>query len=298
MAQSLSFLEIAQKALVETGSPMSPSEIWAFAESKKWKTDSVGKTPWATISAQIYVSIKNDPISPFQQVSKRPTRFALSGWGETIDRIVSDFNARMLEEENIPVKERKLHPVLTQFVFSHPHFRAYTKTIYHEISTKSIKGKNRWLHPDLVGVRFNFDEYTEETVSLQKLMATADCYLFSFEVKVNLHFGNLREAFFQAVSNSSWANEGYLAALNIEEDSDLMDELSRLSKAFGIGVLKLDSTKPEESEILFQSNPKPNLDFTTIDRLAEENKNFRDFLKNIAEDVKLGKVKSSYDTKE
>ncbi|PJZ84280.1 HTH domain-containing protein [Leptospira harrisiae] len=296
MAQSLSFLEIAQKALVETGNPMSPSEIWTFAKNKNWKTDSVGKTPWATISAQIYLSIKNDPVTPFQQVSKRPTRFALSDWGGAVDQKVSDFNARMSEEENTAVKERELHPVLTQFVFSNPHFRVHTKTIYHEISTKSTKGKNRWLHPDLVGVRFNFDEYTEETVSLQRLMATADCYLFSFEVKVNLHFGNLREAFFQAVSNSSWANEGYLAALNIEEDSDLMDELARLSKAFGIGVLKLDSTKPEESEILFQSNPKTNLDFATIDRLAEENRNFRDFLKNIAEDVKLGKVKSPYDS--
>ena len=298
MAQSSSFLEIAERALNETGRPMSASEIWKLAENKKWKTDSAGKTPWATIAAQIYVSIKNNPQTPFQQVSKRPTRFALTPWGEATERIVSELNSNALEEENTPLKERELHPVLSKFVFSHPHFRAYVKTIYHEISVKPTKGKNRWLHPDLVGVRFNFDEYTEETVNLQKLMAIADCYLFSFELKVNLHFGNLREAFFQAVSNSSWANEGYLVAVNFQEDPDLMNELARLNKAFGIGILKLDPAKPEESEILFQSNPKFELDFDTIDRLAEDNGNFKDFLKNIAEDVKLGKVKSEYDKRD
>ncbi|PJZ23978.1 hypothetical protein CH352_18115 [Leptospira hartskeerlii] len=298
MSDSLSFLEISEKALNETGKPMSASEIWALAKDKKWKTDSVGKTPWATIAAQIYVSIKNNPHTPFRQVSKRPTRFALTPWGEAAEKIVSEINSYALEEENTVTKERDLHPVLSKFVYSHPHFRAYVKTIYHEISTKSTKGKNRWLHPDLVGVRFNFDEYKQETVTLQKLMAMADCYLFSFELKVNLHFGNLREAFFQAVSNSSWANEGYLAAVNFEEDPDLMDELARLSKAFGIGILKLDPSKPEESEILFQSNPKSELDFDTIDRLTEDNRNFKDFLSNIAEDVKLGKVKSEYDKRD
>ncbi|TGM12100.1 hypothetical protein EHQ81_13565 [Leptospira selangorensis] len=298
MSDSLFFLEIAEKALNETGKPMTVSEIWTLAKDKKWKTDSLGKTPWATIAAQIYVNIKNNPHTPFRQVSKRPTRFALTPWGEAAEKIVSELNTYALEEENAVTKERDLHPVLSKFVYSHPHFRAYVKTIYHEISTKSTKGKNRWLHPDLVGVRFNFDEYKEETVTLQKLMAIADCYLFSFELKVNLHFGNLREAFFQAVSNSSWANEGYLAAVNFEEDTDLMDELARLSKAFGIGILKLDPAKPEESEILFQSNPKSELDFDTIDRLAEDNRNFKDFLRNIAEDVKLGKVKSEYDKRE
>ncbi|MBM9589955.1 hypothetical protein JWG41_05825 [Leptospira sp. 201903075] len=298
MTESFSFLEIIHRALAQTVGPMSAYEIWKLAEKKKWEMDPPGKMPWITIAAQIYVDIKKEPYSMFLQVSKRPRRFVLSEWGEAVDRMISKINSIVLEKENTPIKERELHPTLVKFVFTHPHFKAYTKTIYHEISSKTTKGKNRWLHPDLVGVRFNFIKYTEETVTLQKLMAVADCYLFSFELKVNLHFGNLRQAFFQAVSNSSWANEGYLAAVNIEEDPDLMDELARLSQAFGIGIIKLNPTKPEESEILFQSNSKIDLDFATIDRLAEDNKNFRDFLKNIAADVKLGKVKSLYDPRE
>lgn len=162
MSDSLSFLEIAEKALNTIGKPMSASEIWALAKERNWKTDSVGVTPWATIAAQIYVSIKNDPHTPFRQVSKRPTRFVLTPWGEAAERAVAELNSLVLESENVPLKERELHPALAKFVYSNSHFRAYVKTIYHEVSIKSIKGRNLWLHPDLVGVRFNFDEYKKK----------------------------------------------------------------------------------------------------------------------------------------
>lgn len=67
------------------------------------------------------------------------------------------------------------------------------------------------VNPDLVGDRFSFEEYTLETMIIQKLMGVY--YIYSFEMKVNLHFGNLKEAYSQAVSNSSWANKRYLVAL-------------------------------------------------------------------------------------
>ncbi|TGK22020.1 hypothetical protein EHO61_01960, partial [Leptospira fluminis] len=86
MPEYPSFLEIAEKALNTTGKPMSASEIWTLAKEMKWKTDSVGQTPWATISAQIYVSIKTNPHTPFRRVSKRPTRFALTPWEEPTER--------------------------------------------------------------------------------------------------------------------------------------------------------------------------------------------------------------------
>lgn len=35
-----------------------------------------------------------------------------------------------------------------------------------------------------------------------------------------MNFTNLREYYFQAVSNSSWANEGYIVALDID-DADI-----------------------------------------------------------------------------
>jgi hypothetical protein len=75
--------------------------------------------------------------------------------------------------------------------------------------------------------------------------------VFSFELKKSLSFGNLREAFFQAVSNSSWANEGYLVAAEISQDEDFLSELRRLSSSFGIGVVQLADS--DESGHLFQS---------------------------------------------
>jgi hypothetical protein len=41
-------------------------------------------------------------------------------------------------------------------------------------------------------------------------------------MKKNLNFTNLREYYFQAVSNSSWANEGYIVALDIDEDESFL----------------------------------------------------------------------------
>jgi hypothetical protein len=41
---------------------------------------------------------------------------------------------------------------------------------------------------------------------------------YSFELKKELTFSNLRESFFQAVSNSSWAHEGYLVAAEVSAD--------------------------------------------------------------------------------
>nr|WP_269571996.1 HTH domain-containing protein [Leptospira broomii] len=49
---------MAEKALNETRKLMSLSEIWSLAKERNWKTDFVGITPWATISAQVCVNIK------------------------------------------------------------------------------------------------------------------------------------------------------------------------------------------------------------------------------------------------
>lgn len=94
--------------------------------------------------------------------------------------------------------------------------------------------------------------------------------LFSFEMKKEITFGNLREYYFQAVSNSSWAHEGYLVALKVEEE--LHEELRRLNNAFGIGIIRLDPINISQSEILFASKERNNLDWDTIERLAEEMK--------------------------
>lgn len=99
----------------------------------------------------------------------------------------------------------------------------------------------------------------------------------------------------QAVSNSSWANEGYLVVLNLKNDEELISELKRLNNAFGIGVIHLNSECIEESEILFNAKQRDSVDWDTVNRLAVKSKNFNEFISNINEDIKLSKPKSEYD---
>ena len=116
------------------------------------------------------------------------------------------------------------------------------------------------------------------------------CKLFSFELKIEIDYSNLREAFFQAVSNSSWANEGYLVALRYSEDSSLIDEMRRLNNSFGIGFIRLNAENIEQSEILFSSKYHKNVDWDTINRLVEENLDFAGFLNSANDDILVGRV--------
>lgn len=118
------------------------------------------------------------------------------------------------------------------YVYASPEFRCVTKTIFHERTGKTKKGYNQWLHPDIVGVHFPFEDYSDRTLELQRLVGDCPYKIYSFEMKKNLNFTNLREYYFQAVSNSSWANEGYIVALDIDEDESFLAELKRLNNAY------------------------------------------------------------------
>jgi hypothetical protein len=102
--------------------------------------------------------------------------------------------------------------------------------------------------------------------------------IYSYELKKEIKDDrDLKEKYFQAVSNSSWANYGYLVAFEIKDN--LKDEIKRLNQAFGIGVILLNQN-PNESEILYPAE-KHNLDFTTIDKLCKINPDFKEFIKYV-----------------
>ena len=151
------------------------------------------------------------------------------------------------------------------------------------------------MHPDIVGVHFPFESYTGNTLKLFDVLKVNPYKLYSFELKKELNFSNLRECYFQAVSNSSWAHEGYLVALDFLDDTDLLDEIRRLNNAFGIGVIRLNIRHFMQSEILFSAKERDSLDWDTVNRLVAENSDFSDFLDDLMEDITVGKVKSSYD---
>ena len=83
--------------------------------------------------------------------------------------------------------------------------------------------------------------------------------------------------------------------MHLDDDSAFRDEIRRLNNAFGIGVIKLNPENIYESEILFPSSIKQDIDWDTVNRLASENEDFNKFLKDLTEDIKIRKVKSDYD---
>lgn len=301
MADKITFKKFAELVLAEEKRPLSPLEIWKRGTELNFTENlsTSGKTPWQTIGAQIYVDIRDNPKSLFYQYSSRPMKFYLNKFKEdfkpedassTEDDNESDTKSRF--------HERDLHPLLTKFVNSDLNFRAYTKTIFHENSGRSQKGLNEWIHPDIVGIKFPFEDFDSSTLTIQKELFWTAVKFYSFELKKEINLGNLRKCYFQAVSNSSWANEGYLVAPKIkDEDGELMSELRRLNNAFGIGIIKLDSENINESEILIPSKIKPELDWDTIDILLRKNIDFRRFMDDVKGDISLGKIsnKNNYD---
>lgn len=291
----MTFLELAETVLKEESKPLASTEIWNIAVKKGYdiRLNSQGKTPWATLGAQIYVNSKDNPKSIFGKTDSRPKKFYLKSMSSEIN-----LDDSSIPEEISPIKTKKqkylekdLHKYLTYYAYYH--LRCYTKTIRHYISNKKEFGE--WVHPDMVGCNFAMEDWKKEVYDFSNAIGVRSIILYSFELKRELNFSNLRESFFQCVSNSSWANEAYLVAATISENEEFFDELSRLCTSFGIGVIELDLEDPHSSEIVIPAKHKKNLDFETIDKLAMNN-DFKEFIETVKIDLSSKKIhKKEYD---
>lgn len=293
--EKLTFLKLAEILMIEEKRPLSPMEIWELAKIKGYdkQVGTQGKTPWQTIGALIYINIRDNPKSVFVKIKSKPTKFYLK-------ELVSQDEITKIEnkEKNLSqpaqskLKERDLHPFLAYYAYTY--MLVYTKTIYHEKSNK--KSYSQWLHPDMVGVYFPIGEWTSEVLDFSKELGSTALKLYSFELKQQLDFTNLREAFFQTVSNSSWANEAYLVAAEINADEDFRNELKRLSSSFGIGIISLNIEDPDATEVLFPAKYRSELDWDNMNKLANENPDFRDFLVRVRKDFVGNEIwKEQYD---
>lgn len=172
-------------------------------------------------------------------------------------------------------EERDLHILLSSFL---KNTKVYSKTIFHEQSTYGKDNNQIWTHPDMVGIKF-LNLQTQVSQKFLKSINRVDAIkLSSYEIKKEINSDSeLKKAFFQAVSNSSWANYGYLVAFEFSES--LMEEMERLSISFGIGIIEL-SANPYKSKILFPPKYR-DLDFKTIDKLSKINKEFERFIEQV-----------------
>jgi hypothetical protein len=236
-----------------------------------------GKTPERTVSSILGTLVKNND-TRIKRVKGNGNyyRYYLSEYENIID--FDNYTNTQIKTEKKESKakqsyhERDLHKLLSSYLKSKD---IYSKTILHEQSKNSKDDHQKWIHPDMTGIEF-LNLTSSVNKAFMKILNKADTFkLSSYEIKKEINTDyELKKSYFQAVSNSSWANYGYLVALEISDN--LKDEMERLNQSFGIGIIELKSN-PYESRILFQAKFK-DLDFKTIDKLCKVNEKYEKFI--------------------
>ncbi|MCQ2693690.1 hypothetical protein JT187_01840 [Helicobacter pylori] len=290
----MTYIELGKKVLEQAKRPLKPKEIWerACEMGLDKERPSIGKTPWSTLGTdlgkdkkQFYVARKEGGAF-FYWLKSREREFPPQ---ETPDSKEEDDEqsecSDTAKKQKNSFHERVLHPLLVKFLSEDPNFKLLCKTIRHEECKKGKGGECMWNYPDIVGVYFPYNKYKGETLKFLHHTGQEKHKLFSFELKKELSFSNLKESYFQAVSNSTWANEGYLVVKNIKED--VLDELRRLNQSFGIGVIKLES-EISNSKILLPAKERE-IDIPTLNMLVKQSpKDFKPFIEKINKQIEKG----------
>lgn len=289
---AITFLKLAEMVLNETDTALSYNEIWQRAVDKGYADmlQSEGKTPQNSLSARLLVDIRDNPNSLFTSIGERPKRYGLKRKlvmpiGDATELL--EPSSQPTQSTKVPYTELDLHPLMVYF--GSQYLNLFLKTIKHTLSEKKPYGE--WVHPDIVGCYYPFIALQPEVVDVSALMGNSAAKFYSFELKKELSFSNLRESFFQAVSNSSWANEGYLVAARIDNGSEFMDELKRLTAAFGIGIIELDTEDPDACKILFPARTKEQIDWDSVNKLSAMNPDFKKLLQRVKNDISIHEIK-------
>ncbi len=163
-------IEIVQSVLEITG-PIKVTLVYDKAKELFEKGeitnmfDCGGETPHQSVSAFIYTALNKGEELPFKKAQEKPTLIALKDAAKEPvlnTEKPSAPNAKIVH--NKIAHERDLHPFLTYMAINNENLKCYTKTIFHEESLKSPKGMDRWLYPDMVGVRFLHAEWSNENL--------------------------------------------------------------------------------------------------------------------------------------
>lgn len=271
--------EAILKSLEDINGLTNYMEVYENIVKNKYYDFGPAKTPSATISALLgdFIRTGDSRVKRIKQQGGTYSYYLT----KNEQNIGIDVLTGATETKTVTVKpiektkiydERDLHKLLSSYL---KNTGIYSKTIFHEQSTYGKDSNQIWSHPDMVGIRFlNLQSKASQT--FLKAINRVDTFkLSSYEIKKEINSDSeLKKAFFQAVSNSSWANYGYLVAFEFSDS--LSDEIERLNQSFGIGVIELNAN-PYKSRVLFQPKEK-DLDFKTIDKLCIINKEFEKFI--------------------
>lgn len=220
---------------------------------------------------------------------------------EDSENLVFDNDNNLEEDQEIEEKhiqsipsakissEVALYPLLIDFLKTE--YKLYCQRI-DEKRSKNQRGAggNQWLHPDIVAMQAIDKEWHELVRTCVQEGEGRRVRLWSFEVKKELNSSNVRSSFFQAVSNSSWANEGYLVTISITDNIE--QELRMLSALHGIGVILLNTENISESEIFLPAKSRPEIDWQSVNRIVVENDDFKDYIELVSTYYQTGRIRN------
>ena len=192
--------------------------------------------------------------------------------------------------DTIALSEHELYPLLIDFLAED--MGLFCRRIDERKSRNTQgAGGNHWLHPDIVALETLDKNWSSVVRDCVRNSNDAYVRLWSFEVKKDLNKSNVRKSFFQAVSNSSWANFAYLVATGL--DSAVESELQMLSGLHGIGVIILNTRSLFDSQILIPARERNNIDWLSVNRITEENKDFESFVDQVGIYIQTGRITKS-----
>ncbi len=268
---------IAQASLLSLEALQQPSNHWTILkhiQENNFFDFTSAKTPESSISAQLgdLVRAGDSRIGRIRQPNGTYLYY-LTKWGDFSSTAEGEQSIEDAKAKPSSYHERDLHILLSSYLNG---IGVIAKTIYHEVSAGNDDNK-KWIHPDMVGVQFSKMK-SGATTSVMRAVNREDLLrLSSYEIKREIkNDSDLKKAFFQALSNSSWANFGYLVALAF--DQNILGEMERLHQSFGIGVIELNAN-PFLSKVLHPAQHR-NLDFRTIDKLCHVNRDFEQFMEH------------------
>ena len=191
-------------------------------------------------------------------------------------RIEREFVDRNVDEA-VPESEAELYPLLVDWLTSQGVHARRIDERRQRATRGSGANQRRW--PDIVGYEDRTRELDEDVKHLASTLGANATRLWSVEIKLDLDIHNVRDAYYQTMMNSGWANVAYLAAWQISPAAE--EEARELWERQGVGLIHIGSGRPGKSRILIHAREREGLDWRAVDRLTRENEDFRQFVRNV-----------------
>lgn len=266
-----------------------PDECHAKKQSSKFITNDAELVQQlvAEISSQRPVLQKRHP--ELKTTEGRPRKYYYSEKSDSAEVAAVESALPSGDAGEPKIDEHALYPLLSRYLWEE--FGLYSKRVDEKRSSnKRGPNGNRWLYPDVVGMEDLGADWHQEVRDCVNQYSDKRTKLWSFEAKLLINRSNVRECFFQAVSNSSWANFGYLVAAEIG-GQDTLKELRMLYAAHGIGFIKLDVDNPADSQVLIPARERDEIDWDMANRLATENRDFLEYVKLVKQFYQTGEAR-------